>query len=320
MLAIYKTVEGEGLLDLKLNYEKGAWFYLSNPTEEEVLSVSRFSNVPVEVIKYALDEEESSRIDYDENHVLIILKIPIICDDLYDTIPLGIIITEDCFITVTLFDNPIMREFINSPRKDFYTYKKTRFLLQIFLKTAEYFLKYLKLIDKQSEEIEKRLHQSMKNEELIELLKLEKSLVYFTTSLKSNEILMEKLLRSRLLKDTHVPESRGLIKMYEEDRDLLEDVITENKQAIEMSEIYSSILSGTMDAYASVISNNLNIVMKFLTSITIVLSIPTLIASLFGMNLPLPFQKSPLAFTGILIASFIISLVTAVMFAKRKML
>jgi len=319
MLAIYKTVEGEGLKDLNLIYEKGCWIHMVDPTDEEVSHAVGASGIPAEVIKYALDEEESSRIDYDDNYVLIIIKIPVISNGVYDTLPLGMIITHDCFTTVCLNANPVMDEFIKIPQKDFYTYKKTRFLLQILFKTATYYLRYLKLIDRKSEDVEKKLHQSMKNQELIQLLKLEKSLVYFTTSLKSNEIVMEKLLKSRLLKGLHMPEDRGLIKMYEEDEDLLEDVITENKQAIEMSEIYSSILSGTMDAYASVISNNLNIVMKFLTSVTIVLTIPTLIASLYGMNVPIPFQQSSFAFTGILITSFVISLVTVIVFVKRKM-
>ncbi|WP_422448846.1 magnesium transporter CorA family protein [Thermoanaerobacterium sp. DL9XJH110] len=319
MLAIYKTVEGEGLKEIENLSEKGSWIYLVDPAEEEILKVSEAVKIPADVISYALDEEESSRIDYDDNYVLIIIKIPILNNGIYDTIPLGIIITDDCVVTVCLKKNPIVEEFIRSKPRDFYTYKKTRFLLQFLFKTATYYLRYLQQIDKKSDEIEKKLHQSMKNEELIELLKLEKSLVYFTTSLKSNEIVMEKLLKSRLLKGLRVPESSGLIKMYEEDEDLLEDVITENKQAIEMSEIYSSILSGTMDAYASVISNNLNIVMKFLTSVTIVLTIPTLIASLYGMNVPLPFQHSPLAFGGILTASFVISLATAMVFAKWKM-
>lgn len=319
MLTIYKTFEDEGLKNLNNIFEKGSWIHITNPTDEEVSYTGNVCQVPAEVIKYALDEEESSRIDYDDNYVLVIIKIPVVSNDIYDTLPLGIIITEDCFVTVCLNDNPIMDEFIKIRQRDFYTYKKTRFLLQILFKIAAYYLRYLKQIDKKSEEIERRLHQSMKNEELIQLLKLEKSLVYFTTSLKANEIVMEKLLKSRLLKGLHVPENSGLIKMYEEDEDLLEDVITENKQAIEMSEIYSSILSGTMDAYASVISNNLNIVMKFLTSITIVLSIPTLIASLYGMNVPIPFQQSPFAFAGILIASFVISLVTVIVFIKWKM-
>ncbi|MCR4431852.1 MAG: magnesium transporter CorA family protein [Tepidanaerobacteraceae bacterium] len=318
MLTIYKTVENGELKNMS-NFDKGCWIHILNPTDEEVSHAAQTLSLPAETIKYALDEEESSRIDYDDNYVLIIIKIPVVTNDIYDTLPLGIIITEDCFVTVCLNDNPIMDEFIKIRQRDFYTYKKTRFLLQMLFKTAVYYLRYLKQIDKKSEEIERKLHQSMKNEELIQLLKLEKSLVYFTTSLKANEIVMEKLLKSRLLKGLHVPMNSGLLKMYEEDEDLLEDVITENKQAIEMSEIYSSILSGTMDAYASVISNNLNIVMKFLTSITIVLSIPTLIASLYGMNVPIPFQQSSFAFAGILIASFVISLVTVIAFIRWKM-
>jgi len=155
--------------------------------------------------------------------------------------------------------------------------------------------------------VEKKLHKSMKNKELLKLLDFEKSLVFFTTSLKSNEIVMEKLLRGKYLK------------MYEEDQDLLEDVIIENKQAIEMANIYSSILSGMMDAFASVISNNLNIVMKFLTSVTIVLSIPTMMSSFFGMNVPLPFESNPLGFLYILLISLAVSLVVVLVLLKKDM-
>lgn len=317
MIKIYKTIEGVGLIETEKIEEKGNWISLINPNELEVNIVSNSFNIPFDTLSYALDAEEISRIEYNDNYVLIIIKIPVFLGSLYDTIPLGIIITKENFITICLQENPILEEFIKYSPKDFYTFKKTRFLLQILYKTAACYLKYLQQINRKSEELEKELHRSMKNEELIELLKLEKSLVYFTTSLKSNEIVMEKLLKSRKL--LLVQEDKSIIKMYEEDEDLLEDVITENKQAIEMCEIYSSILSGTMDAYASVISNNLNIVMKFLTSITIVLTIPNIIASLFGMNVPLPFQNSPAAFIGILIASFGISLATAIIFAKRKM-
>ena len=165
-----------------------------------------------------------------------------------------------------------MKAFVNRRVREFYTFKKTRFVFQILYRNAASYLRYLRIIDRKSDQIEEKLHISQKNSELIELLELEKSLVYFTTSLRSNEVVLEKLLRTER------------VKKYPEDEDLLEDVIIENKQAIEMANIYSGILSGMMDAFASVISNNLNIVMKFLATVTIVLSIPTMIASFFGMN------------------------------------
>ncbi|MGB9826367.1 MAG: magnesium transporter CorA family protein, partial [Desulfofundulus sp.] len=203
--------------------------------------------------------------------------------------------------------------------RGFYTYKKTRFLLQLFYLTASHYLRYLRQIDRRSEEIQQRLHRSTENEELIKLFSLGKSLVYFTTSLRSNEIVMEKLLKLHLAKDLSEIND-GLIKMYAEDEDLLEDVITENKQAIEMSEIYAEILSSTMDAFASIISNNLNLVMRFLTSVTIILMIPTMLFSLYGMNVNLPLQQSKAAFPVIVLLSFILTLVALLFFKKRNML
>ena len=185
------------------------------------------------------------------------------------------------------------------------TYKKSRFIFQFFYENASVFLRLLKQINKETEVAESILKKTLQNRELLKLLNLEKSLVYFTTSLKSNEAVMEKTLRGKI------------IKLYDEDEDILEDAIVENKQAMEMSKIYSDILNGTMDAYASIISNNLNGVMKRLTSITIILAIPTLIASLWGMNVPVPFQNSAWGFA---ILSVFMVVVTAgtIMWLKVK--
>ena len=170
------------------------------------------------------------------------------------------------------------------------------------------FLKKLKQINKEAQIAENVLKNSMRNKELLKLLNLQKSLVYFTTSLKSNGLVMEKTMRGKI------------IKLYDEDEDILEDAIIENKQAIEMSQIYTDILNGTMDAYASIISNNLNGVMKFLTSITIVISIPTLIASFWGMNVRVPMQDNPLGFTIIAVASALIAIIAMLWLKKRDML
>lgn len=192
--------------------------------------------------------------------------------------------------------------------REFYTFKKTRFVFQILYRNAVSYLRYLRIIDRKSDQIEEKLHISQKNSELIELLELEKSLVYFTTSLRSNEVVLEKLLRTEK------------VRKYPEDEDLLEDVIIENKQAIEMANIYSGILSGMMDAFASVISNNLNIVMKFLATVTIVLSIPTMIASFFGMNFDnIPLGHSPWGFFTIIVLTLLISGVVALLFRKKDL-
>lgn len=226
---------------------------------------------------------------------------------IYTTLPMGVILSGENIITVCLKEIPLLNDFMSGRIKSFYTFKKTRFILQLLFKNATYFLQYLRQIDRMSLNIERELHKSMKNKELIQLLDLEKSLVYFSTSLRGNEIVLEKMLKF------------DAIKKYPEDEDLLEDVIIENKQAIEMANIYSNILSGMMDAFASVISNNLNMVMKFLTSVTIVLTIPTMIASFFGMNVPVPLAGQPYAFVIIIAISLAISSILALFMAKKKM-
>ena len=185
---------------------------------------------------------------------------------------------------------------------------KSRFLFQIMLENASSYLTYLKRINKETEIAESTLKHSMKNRELLKMLSLEKSLVYFTTSIKSNEVVMEKTLRGKF------------IKLYEDDEDILEDAIIENKQAIEMGKIYSDILNGTMDAYASIISNNLNGVMKFLTSITIVLAIPTMVSSFWGMNVELPFQNNINGFQIMIAISILLTLAVTIWLKKKDML
>ena len=220
--------------------------------------------------------------------------------------PLGmIVVRDDFFLTVSLKRNKVIESFEKRKIKNFQTYKKTRFIFQILYLNASCYLTYLKQINKETEIAEYILKNSMKNKELLKLLNLEKGLVYFTTSLKSNELVMEKTLRGKI------------IKLYEEDEDILEDAITENRQAIEMAQIYSNILTGTMDAYASIISNNLNGVMKFLTSITIILAVPTMISSFWGMNVALPFEKSPIGFV-IMVAIAIIMTLAATWWLKKK--
>lgn len=323
MLKAFLTVDDELVATPNLD-TKGVWINLVNPTDEELARVAAEAKILPDFLRAALDEEERSRIEIEEGQLLILIDVPVSEGDngtlIYDTIPLGIIVSERAVVTVSLKDNLILTEFEYSKPKTCYTYKKTRFVLQILFKTATYYLRYLKQIDKKSSEIEAQLHKSMKNEELIKLLNLGKSLVYFATSLRANEIVLEKLLKSQLIKiDPDSEMTSKILTMYEEDEELLEDVITENKQAIEMCEIYSNILSNTMDAFASVISNNLNIVMKFLTSVTLVMAIPTMISSFYGMNVPLPFQHSPHAFSIIVGISIGVSWMGAMYLKKREM-
>ena len=244
---------------------------------------------------------------------LFVVDVPIIEEDgegkSYTTMPLGLIVVRDeFFITVSLRKNRIIDSFEKGRVKGMFTYKKTRFLIQVLYLNASYYLNDLKKINRQTERTVQALQKSMRNKELIQLLNVEKSLVYITTSLKANELVMEKTARGKILKS------------YEEDEDILEDAIIENRQAIEMGKIYSDILSGTMDAYASVISNNLNVVMKLLASITIVLSLPTLIASIWGMNVPLPFANNAHGFAIVTGISVLISIIAFIWLKKKDML
>ena len=312
MIRIFKTEDGA--MHEKEEMQPGCWIALTNPTASEIIDIADTYQIDPDHLRAPLDEEERSRIEVEDEYTLILVDIPSIEErngkDWFVTIPLAIITTKDVLITVCLEETPVLTSFMDGRVRDFHTFMKTRFILQILYKNATQFLQYLRIIDKKSEVIERKLHQSQKNEELIELLELEKSLVYFTTSLRSNEVVLEKLLRIEK------------IKKYPEDTDLLEDVIVENKQAIEMANIYSGILSGTMDAFASVISNNLNIVMKFLATVTIVLSIPTMIASFYGMNVNshgMPFADSPYGFAMVLGLTLLLSLFVAYIFNKKDL-
>lgn len=287
MLSIYRSTEN-GQLTKPESIEPGCWINMIDPSDEELVFVSKNTNVPMDFLRSALDEEETSRIDI-EDSTLIILDIPFTdMDDnslTYDTYPLAIIHTDKVIITVCLKNSKVLSDFSEGKISSFFTFKRSRFMLQILYRIANYYLIYLRQIDKKSYIVEKQLHKSLRNKELIQLLALEKSLVYFSTSLKGNEITLEKMLKLDILQK------------YEEDKDVLEDVIIENRQAIEMCTIYSNILSGTMDAYASVISNNLNIVMKLLAAITIVMAIPNMVSGLFGMNVAgIPFANNPVGF------------------------
>ena len=312
MIRIFKTEDGA--MHEKEEMQPGCWIALTNPTASEIIDIADAYQIDPDHLKAPLDEEERSRIEVEDEYTLVLVDIPSIEErsgkDWFVTIPLAIIMANDVLITVCLEETPVLTSFMDGRVRDFHTFMKTRFILQILYKNATQYLQYLRIIDKKSEVIERKLHQSQKNEELIELLELEKSLVYFTTSLRSNEVVLEKLLRTEK------------IKKYPEDTDLLEDVIVENKQAIEMANIYSGILSGTMDAFASVISNNLNIVMKFLATVTIVMSIPTMVASFYGMNVNsrgMPFANHPYGFVIVLGFALALSLLVAYIFNKKDL-
>jgi magnesium transporter len=312
MIEYYYSSEGEAFSPIE-KIRPGCWINLLSPTDAEIQEIARLLEVELDYLKDPLDSEERSRVEFDEGRMLLIMDIPIVefnddgetRDFTIETLPLGVIFLPDHFITVCLKRTPILEEFKMNRIKNFSTTNRTRFLLQLLGRTATYYLRYLRHINRKTDESELKLHRSMKNQELFELLSLEKTLVYFTTSLRSNQNAIRKLTRSRHFRWT------------EEDEELLEDVNVEFDQAIEMSQIYSSILSGLMDAFASVISNNLNMVMKLLTSITIVLAIPTMVSSFFGMNVGLPLQDNPFAFAFIIGLTMLL-VAASVFFLYRK--
>lgn len=314
MIKIYNTDLETNITSEVNEIKKGCWINMVSPSENEIKEVCEQTRITDDFIKYALDYEEKARIDIeDDGTILFILDVPIIEKDqdseIYTTMPVGLIVVrDDYFITVSLKKNKIIGNIERNMNKKVTTYKKSRFIFQFFYENASVFLKLLKQINKETEVAESILKKTLRNKELLKLLNLEKSLVYFTTALKANEVVMEKTLRGKI------------IKLYDEDEDLLEDAIIENKQAIEMSKIYSDILNGTMDAYASIISNNLNGVMKTLTSLTVILAIPTLIASLWGMNVPVPFQDSSFGFWILVFMVVVVTMVTVVYLKMKDLL
>lgn len=275
MIEFYKSFEG--------NIRKieeccpGAWVCVTAPNQDECDRLIRDFSLDPDYIRSSLDEEETSRIETDEGITLIIIDIPHVEKNgdsiVYSTLPVGIIVTKSNVITISLYKNPIISEFEQGVVRGLNTEFKTQFVLRFMLRAASSYLQYLRQIDRLSTHTEQELRRSMNNKDVIKLLDINKSLVYFSTSLKANEVTLEKMMRGRY------------IKLYEDDQDLLEDLLIETKQAIEMSTIYSNVLAATMDASSSLISNDLNVTMKVLAGITVVVSIPTIISGLYGMNI-----------------------------------
>ena len=312
VVSIYKHINSQfSLLD---DFENGSWINLVAPTMEEMQLVSQKTGADMDLLQAALDEEERSRIELEDeiNQTIIVVDIPRVEKEginsyVYTTLPLGILFVGDFIITVCLINSSLLEDFIKGKVKKFYTYKRTRFVLLLLYRNSTRYLRYLRLIDKASERLNEEMQRSYRNKELFQMMALEKSLVYFTTSLKGNEIVLEKLVKVKY------------IKKYYDDEELLDDVIIENKQAIEMCSIYRDILSGMMDAYASIISNNLSIVMKFLAAVTIVISLPTLVTSAWGMNLDVPWERNPWGFAIVMGIALAITISAVVWLWRKKM-
>jgi len=308
MITIYRSMQNG--LEITEGYESGAWVHVVSPTPEEIESlVARFT-IPPDFLTDPLDVDERARVEREEGNTLILLRTPRReadeADIPFTTLPVGIILTQGLIITVSLMEADVVHEILTGRVRNLSTQNRTRFVLTLFVRTSLLFLRYLKDINRMTGGIEKDLHKALKNIQLIRLLNMEKSLVFFITSLRSNALMLEKFNTS------------GCMRMDEDDRDIFEEVVIENKQAIEMANIYTSILSGTMDAYASIISNNLNVVIKLLTTVTIILMIPTLVASIYGMNVELPFQHNPMAFLIIVAISALLSAIGIGIFWRKQ--
>lgn len=307
MITYWKN--GNGLYEIH-SPEKYCWINAVNPDQSEINMITDTYHVPKEIIIDMLDVDERSRMETDDEWLALILRVPVYNKGNgvpYYTIPFGIILLNDYVITICLSGAEILSEITTPARNKKIDFEnKINFILYLFLFSAKIYLRHLKQINAETTAIEKDLAQSTRNKELQKLLTMEKCLVYFITSLKSNELLLAKLRNSKFFR------------VNEFDEDLLEDVIIENKQAVEMANIYSDIQSGMMDAFASVISNNLNVVLKQLTSITIILMIPTLIASFYGMNIPNYFESSRFGFGLIIILSILLSGVGLFFFRKKR--
>jgi len=307
MIKIFKTFGG--YVEIK-EPQKDCWINVTSPSSVEINKLSSAYGLPTDLINDILDQDERPRIEFDDDWTLIILRIPVEVKHNgvpFHTIPLGIFISGNFTLTLCLQDNDVLPIGQPSPFRDQYKEitDSINFILRLFLRSGNLYLRYLKQINQMTSLIEQDLEKSIKNKELNKLLKMEKCLVYFITSIKANEIVLARLRNSKKI-TTEINE------------DLLEDAFIENKQALEMAQIYSDIQSGMMDAFASVISNNLNVVMKQLTLISIILMIPTLIASIFGMNVPNFMENSSWAMPAIITGSLILSFLGVIIFRKRQ--
>ena len=301
----------QGVVEIE-EYEPGCWVRVVNPTEKEISSlISRF-DLPYDFVTDPLDIDERARIEVEDGIKIILLRAPRREPENaaipFITLPIGVILVEDVIITISLSEIGIMNEFIDNRVRNFQTQHRTRFLLQLCYRTTLRYMRYLKEINRMTNTLEIELLDSPKNEQLIEFFNLQKSLVYFTTSLRANSLMIDKLSHHS-----------SLLSLNSDEEDLYEEIVIENKQALEMASVYTTILTSMMDAFASMVNNNLNIILKLLTSITIVLAIPTLIASVYGMNVYLPMQESPLGFAAVMGVTVITTVICVFLLWRSEM-
>ncbi len=305
MIKILQT-KNEQLVPIE-EVSDGAWINVVNPSDEEIERLLSWG-IPKDFITYPLDLDERSRTEKDDGYTLILLRVPLYQswdeDIPYIAIPLGIIFNDQHIVTICRYENDLINSIMTKNGKYFSTVKRNRFILQIMLANANHFLSYLRSIQKLIDRIEDELQRSIRNKEVLELLKYQKCLEYFSTALRSNEIMFERLQRNKFFT------------IFPDDSDLLDDVIIENQQAIEMTSIAGNLLSQMMDAYASIIQNNQNIIFKIMTAWTIILSLPSIVSGFFGMNVGLPISSNPNAFNILVGISAAIMLAVIIFFKK----
>ena len=311
MLQFFKNIDGHTLEIEKP--ETGAWINIIPPLkQEEFHEIADELDIPLDFLSDSLDIDERPRFELEDNVKLIVIKTPTEnnsfndSDSFYITIPICIILTHHQIVTVNSFDNGAIKKFLNTFQNR-HPDKKNMMVLKIFEKVVTTFMEYLKEINHKRNLLEQKLYDANRNEELLDLMRIQKSLVYFVTALRSNEMLLMKLQRTNFL---------GLT---EEEDEFLQDLIVDTSQALEMANIYTNILSSTLDAFASIISNNQNQVMKRLTSITVMLQLPTLVASIYGMNVPIPGQESHFDFYFTIVISLGLSLLIGFYFMRKKL-
>ncbi len=313
MVSIYRT--DDRIIHEEEQITSGAWVNMVNPVVTEGEDIAGELDIDIQDLLAALDEEESSRVELEDGYTLILVDIPATeirhDKEAYTTIPLGIILTQDIIITVCTEETPVLQAFINGRVKEFSTKKKLRFVYQILFRVAALYQSHLRIIDKKRTEIEERIDDNTEDADLIDLHALESTLVYFATSLRANGAVLDRLTRYKRLEQ------------YPDDKDLLDDIIVENRQAIEMAMIYRDIINGTRELMSSVLDNRLNNVMKVLTSVTLVMGVPTLISGLFGMNVNssgMPFASATYGFGMICVMSLVICIVLLLILKKKRML
>ena len=313
MVDIYKTNLRTGLLDKIETPVKGCWINIVKPTPEELKFVADGAGIDEQLLRYPLDIAEKAHIDTEDTEVLIVVDSPATVEKkgkkIYTTLPLGMImVRDDIFITISQFNINVVENLLNTYKPHhIQTDKKSRFVFQLLYDMAKDYIRYLTYINQDLEKFEDHMERTMSNKELLNILSFEKTMIYFDASAKANQVVLEKLKRGKA------------IKLYEEDEDILEDTLIENRQAIEMIQTYSEILNGIVDIFGTIVSNNLNMVMKFLTSITVIIAIPTMVASFLGMNVQFPFETGINGFHAVMIVSIVVTILAALWLKKKDM-